>query len=328
MDVNNSTVSGNIRAVVEILTQGGIYDPDADILDNPDISQHIILIHGDLGTGERLQSAQLRQSLEATLWNRFQHVIFIPGLFHLKMACADAIWRTFLQPLVAQEDETSLMHDVMQLRPKETGTYCSKPGFRLEAFTASELTFDELKAIANEIALKYVATHKLLQMRQTSIIAWILILKATGKHKYATHMTNFLINMHFVFPAGLKHAVKNGGKGSNRTVDRIFLESPLVEAYRNTQVMVQKNFLHAHLTTSHVLANMIKTFEGLIMKMAAQSPHTVVLGRKTCCEIPDLIDKGRDMMEKAAHGEGNDEPNVEMDDREEGAEMEDVLMEV
>ncbi|KAG2353349.1 hypothetical protein BDR07DRAFT_1309771, partial [Suillus spraguei] len=58
----------------------------------------------------------------------------------------------------------------------------------------------------------------------------------------------------------------------------IFLESPLVEAYRNTQVMIQKNFLHAHLTTSHVPTNMVKTFEGLCMKMVAQSPHTVVLG--------------------------------------------------
>ncbi|KAG2041279.1 hypothetical protein BDR03DRAFT_979686 [Suillus americanus] len=271
MDVNNSTVSGNIRAVEELLAQGGIYDPDADILDNPDISQYVILVHGDLGTGERLQSAQLRRSLESTPWNRFQHIIFIPGLFHLKMACADAIWRTFLQPLSAREDETSLMRD-------ETGTYCSKPGFRrthqlighagicrrldcwrahvaamdpshasLEAFAASEPTLDELKNTANEMALKYVANHKLLQMRrkpreqrdmqhenalllnkyfllyeelsysmnrgdighvETCIVAWIPILQATGKHKYATHMTNFLINTHFVFPAGLKHAVR------------------------------------------------------------------------------------------------------------------------
>ncbi|KAG2078758.1 hypothetical protein BDR04DRAFT_1124430 [Suillus decipiens] len=59
MDVNNSTVSGNVHPVVDLLAQDGIYDPDADILDNPDISQHVILIHGDLGTGEHLQSAQL-----------------------------------------------------------------------------------------------------------------------------------------------------------------------------------------------------------------------------------------------------------------------------
>ena len=39
---------------------------------------------------------------------------------------------------------------------------------------------------------------------ETSIVSWIPILKAIGKHKYATHMTNFLINIHFVYPAGLR----------------------------------------------------------------------------------------------------------------------------
>ncbi|KAG1888768.1 hypothetical protein F4604DRAFT_1532841, partial [Suillus subluteus] len=210
-------------------------------------------------------------SLEATPWNHFQHVVFIPGLFHLKMACADAIWRIFLQPLATREDETSLMRNITQLRPKETGIYCSKPGFRrmhqlighagicwrldfwrvhvagmdpsyatLDAFAASEPDLEKLKSIANEITLNYVANHKLtpeqcdMQYENTlllnkyfllyeelsylmnsgnigrvemSIVAWIPILKAMGKHKYATHMTNFLINTHFVFPAGLKHTV-------------------------------------------------------------------------------------------------------------------------
>ncbi|KAG1804311.1 uncharacterized protein BJ212DRAFT_1304332 [Suillus subaureus] len=89
-DRNNSTVSSNICAVVELLAQDGIYDSNADIFNNPDISQ----------------------------------------IAPLEMACANAIWQTFLQPLVAQEDETSLMHDVTQLQPKETETYCSKPGFQ------------------------------------------------------------------------------------------------------------------------------------------------------------------------------------------------------
>lgn len=60
--------------------------------------------------------------------------------------------------------------------------------------------------------------------------------------------------------------------------------------------------------------------------MTVQSPHTPVLGRKMCCEIPDLIDKGRGMMEKAACGESNDESD-EMDIRE-GAEVDNVSMEL
>lgn len=95
MDINNSTVSGNIRAVVDLLAQGGVYDPnDVHFEDSgsPDLTPYVVLIHGDLGTGERLQAVQICRSIEAMPWDRFQHVIFIPGLFHLKMACTDAIW--------------------------------------------------------------------------------------------------------------------------------------------------------------------------------------------------------------------------------------------
>ncbi|KIK73800.1 hypothetical protein PAXRUDRAFT_177462, partial [Paxillus rubicundulus Ve08.2h10] len=132
MDMNNSTVSGNIQAVIDLLAQGGIYDPSTTLdsnFDSPDISPYVVLVHGDLGTGEKLQAAQLCRSIKSTPWNRFQHVIFLPGLFHLKMACADAIWRCFIHPSAAREDETSLMRDVTQLRPKEIGIYTTKPGF-------------------------------------------------------------------------------------------------------------------------------------------------------------------------------------------------------
>ncbi|KAG1836731.1 hypothetical protein DFJ58DRAFT_719029 [Suillus subalutaceus] len=56
MDVSNSTVTGNIQSVVNLLEQGGIGDPAAvDDPGMPDISEYIVLFHGDLGTGERLQ---------------------------------------------------------------------------------------------------------------------------------------------------------------------------------------------------------------------------------------------------------------------------------
>ena len=278
MDVNNSSVSGNIQAVIELLRQGGIYDP-AEVavegLDAPDISQHVVLVHGDLGTGERLQAVQSRRAIEKTPWDQFRHVLFIPGLFHLKMACAEAIWRGFIQPSSAREDETSLMYDISTLRPKETGLFCTKPGFRrthqlighagicrrldcwrvhvkkmgfdsLKAFAASTPTLDELEAMAGDIAQTYVAKYQLHRMKrkpvkerdvqyenalfmqryfllyeelshamnqgdigrvETCIVHWIPILKAVGKHKYATQMTNFLVNVHFVYPTQLRCCV-------------------------------------------------------------------------------------------------------------------------
>ncbi|KIK17109.1 hypothetical protein PISMIDRAFT_15379 [Pisolithus microcarpus 441] len=120
MDVNNSTISRNIHAIVDLLRQGGIYDPAVVVtedLDALDISRHVVLIHGDLGTGEHLQGVQLQHSIKVTPWDCFQHVVFIPSLFHLKMACAEAIWWCFLQLLATHEDETSLIHDVTLLQP-------------------------------------------------------------------------------------------------------------------------------------------------------------------------------------------------------------------
>ncbi|KIJ62202.1 hypothetical protein HYDPIDRAFT_94808, partial [Hydnomerulius pinastri MD-312] len=393
------------------------------------ISQHVILVHGDLGTGERLQAVQSRRSLEATPWDRFQHIIFIPGLFHLKMACAEAIWRCFIQPSAAREDETSLIHDISLLRPRETGIFCSKPGFRrmhqlighvgscrrldcwrahvknkntaltsLKVFATSEPTFDEVKALADELAQTYVANHQLHRMKkrpakerdvqyenallmnkyfllyeelsyamnrgdigrvETCIVHWVPILKATGKHKYATQMTHFLINLHFAYPLGLRRAiryhwlvnptgkpmkwraidwcvelnnlftkVKNGGKGSNRTVEWILLESPLVQAYRNAQAMIQKNFLHTHLTTKHADPNMLKTFQGLTARFETHSPHTVSLGRKSQHEIADLVDKGRESMEKAVRGEVDSDDQMRDTLGDEMVGMDDVLVEL
>jgi len=60
MDVSNSTVSGNIQSIVNLLQQGGIENPnEVDNPEMPDISEYVILFHGDLGTGEQLQAAQL-----------------------------------------------------------------------------------------------------------------------------------------------------------------------------------------------------------------------------------------------------------------------------
>ena len=46
------------------------------------------------------------------------------------MACANAIWRTWVQPTKSQEDKNSLYQHVGILRPKDTGKFGTKPGFR------------------------------------------------------------------------------------------------------------------------------------------------------------------------------------------------------
>ncbi|KAG2030607.1 hypothetical protein BDR03DRAFT_936609 [Suillus americanus] len=58
MDISNSTVAGNIDSVLELLKQGGIKDPaECDPPQALDVSDYVVLLHGDLGTGEHLQAA-------------------------------------------------------------------------------------------------------------------------------------------------------------------------------------------------------------------------------------------------------------------------------
>lgn len=297
MNYSNSSVSGNIETILNLMEQGGVGDPN-DMntrYDVVDISPFIILFHGDLGTGDRIYSIQQRRAIEKTPWNRFQFAVFVPGLFHVKMACADAVWRAFIKSPSARLDPTCLMQDVAKLRPNQTGAIGSNPGFRrmhqvitqsgicrrldcwrvevmrqknmtLDKFAASKPSLDELKKLADYLALNYISGTRLdrdrntepidLRDRQyenslllnrycllyeelsyamntgdigrveTCLASWILVFKAVKKHKYAAHISRYLSDVHFLYPVGLKKAVRyhilvnpGGKEGKHRAVD-------------------------------------------------------------------------------------------------------------
>ncbi|KAL1658513.1 hypothetical protein GGF50DRAFT_120789 [Schizophyllum commune] len=132
MDISQSSVGGNIDVIAQLLQQAGVGDPrDAkgpgDIID---ITRHVLLFHGDLGTYERVMSILEHRSIEATPFRRFQFVVFIFGLFHMKMAAADALWRIFVRDKAAHKDPTSLMRFVTLMRPNDSGKIASGPRFR------------------------------------------------------------------------------------------------------------------------------------------------------------------------------------------------------
>lgn len=102
MDISVSSISGNLEAIKGLYMQGGVGDPreDPSALNESiiDISEYVTLIHGDLGTYEKVLSATRRRKQERTPYNRLQSVCFVLGLFHLKMASADAVWRILVMP--------------------------------------------------------------------------------------------------------------------------------------------------------------------------------------------------------------------------------------
>lgn len=273
MNINMSTTVGNVDALENLQKQAGIGDP-AEQPGVVDRNKYILPVHGDLGAGERILSAQRSRAIEATPWRRFQYPIFIMGLFHLKMACVDALWRIFLQPGKARHDDTSLMQDVGVLRPKETGKIGSKPKFRqlhevvqmsgiasrvdcwrlaaykrdadhtsLDKFAKSRPSWNVLVAMSKSLALDYVACDDFRDRRskpdlqrdkqlentllrnqyfllyeeithamnsgdigrvESCFIPWIFIFRSCGKNKYASHMTQCLLELHYVYPEPLR----------------------------------------------------------------------------------------------------------------------------
>ncbi|KAL1698522.1 hypothetical protein EV121DRAFT_218038 [Schizophyllum commune] len=191
MDKSEASVSGNIDVISDILRQAGVGDV-RDVEDPRtqahlvDISRHVLLFHGDLGTYERVMSVIEHRSLEATPFRRFQFIVFIFGLFHLKMAAADAIWRIFLRNKCGKGDPNSVLHLVSLMRPHDSNKIGSNPRFRqmhevimhvgavlrldawreaagsgapyssLDEFAALEPSLDDLEAAASTLVLSHV----------------------------------------------------------------------------------------------------------------------------------------------------------------------------
>ena len=65
LDISNSTVEGNIDTIERLLEQTvlGNYELPAPTIP---LDHQLLLFHGDLGTGEQINSAKLRQSIEST----------------------------------------------------------------------------------------------------------------------------------------------------------------------------------------------------------------------------------------------------------------------
>ncbi|KAG1890422.1 uncharacterized protein F5891DRAFT_965005 [Suillus fuscotomentosus] len=115
MNIKQSTTDRNIEVLDNLFHQGGIRDKSEvnfDAEHDVDMTEHVILVHGDLLTKEWVDSVRNSQKIEHTPKNRLQYVVFLPGLFHYKMACADALWCTYIHPKEGCEDDNSLYQHI------------------------------------------------------------------------------------------------------------------------------------------------------------------------------------------------------------------------
>ncbi|KAG6848383.1 hypothetical protein H0H93_000710 [Arthromyces matolae] len=194
IDIAPSTAAQNSEALEAFFKQAGVGDA-SEIPHVRDIGNNVVLVFGDLLTGERIRSLLESRSEEKTPWRRFQFIVYVMGLFHLKMACADALWRIFIHAKGVRDDENSLINHVGQIRPKETVKIETNPGFRrmheviqhtgivsrldcwrimakrnnfssLEDFAQSDPSFETLQRMSEEIAVEFVASSEMSDLRQ------------------------------------------------------------------------------------------------------------------------------------------------------------------
>ena len=114
---------GNIKVLENLREQLGL---DEEIL-----RHHVLLVHGDLGVLERIQSVLESHHIEGTDIETLQYIETIPGLFHILMACADAVWHIYLQPKDLHDDPCGIWKQFCQLYPNMQAKLASYPGFRV-----------------------------------------------------------------------------------------------------------------------------------------------------------------------------------------------------
>lgn len=343
MNIGLSTISGNAAAIDDMLRQGGA--------DDQDLETHLLFVHGDLGTGEKIQALQTSRRIEATPRDRLQFLIFIIGWFHIMMHMADSLWRLYIEPGRPRTNQPTSLYTIFYicaiLRPREIGRLASKPGFRrthnvvehillatiVDAWRLAVLakynvelsewrpTWDEVLELSRMVVREYVADnlYRVSKSRTTSssdhvkdqlrlfnrdallymaarrasrhgdigrveelLVPWVYIWMETGKHKYAAHVTRFLANLKYVWPAKLSDTVrlhwlanptgkKDGFRGvdwvvernnfmhkclysgasSNRTLENLIKQSPLIMEYQRAHSIIEKNFYLTERTLRH-----------------------------------------------------------------------------
>ena len=90
---------GNIEVLDQMMEQSGINEEAT--------RQFVLLVQGDLGVLDRIKSVVKSQSIERTDRESFEYLETVRGLFHILMACADAMWRVHIEPKGAGVSDAS-----------------------------------------------------------------------------------------------------------------------------------------------------------------------------------------------------------------------------
>ena len=112
---------GNIKVLKKLQEQLGL---DEDIL-----CQFVLLVHGNLGVVERIHSVLKSHKIEQMDIETLEYIKMVLGLFHILMACADAMWHIYLEPKGLHNHPCSVWKQFCQLYPNLHAKLGTHPGF-------------------------------------------------------------------------------------------------------------------------------------------------------------------------------------------------------
>ncbi|KAF8335733.1 uncharacterized protein EI90DRAFT_3152773 [Cantharellus anzutake] len=234
-----STIDGNIDAIMSLLQQSGIVEAGV-------FEKYIILVHGDLGTVEKVEGILRSRRIEESALERMHYLVAIPGLFHVRMACVDAMNRIHATGKDSRSDPNGLYKRLCLLFPNDLSklnkavppfqmmndginyiTQCTildawteNVGGDLQKFVESKPSLEVIQRRAEHIAKEYFETkdamyyrilvhamnHGMVDVVVDILSFWIPIFQACGKHKYASYLLNFLFKLQ-QYPAPLRTAI-------------------------------------------------------------------------------------------------------------------------
>lgn len=86
--------------------------------------------------------------------------------------------------------------------------------------------------------------------------------------------------------------VTYSGRFSNKSIEHILNESPLIEIYRHLHTVFGENFCISKKSTSNNGPDMTKTYTELLNAIQKEGTHTKVVGRGSDFNAGDLTNKG------------------------------------
>lgn len=105
--------------------------------------------------------------------------------------------------------------------------------------------------------------------------------------------------------------VKFGGEGPNRSVKRMITELALIGTFRVVNDSIERN-LHLYTTSAHGAPDMHRTFQELHGSISQCSPHEFHAGRKSMYCLPDMLNKGAELLCKRGDGDAEEENDDEL----------------